>query len=87
MSTGEIAITGTGMAGDDITARAVLRLGLAVLGGGLMLSALGIWLVGDAQGGPGLALVKLGVSLFMMMAGLCCVSLSRRPRGRARRAG
>ncbi|MCT4610819.1 MAG: hypothetical protein N4A70_16645 [Pelagimonas sp.] len=53
------------------------RVILAVVGGALATSAFGIWLVPSAHGESGLMLMKLGVSLFMLLVGLCLLVISK----------
>jgi hypothetical protein len=55
----------------------LVRLVLLVAGCALVLSALGIWLVSATVPTPGLLLMKLGVSLFLVMCGLVLVTLAR----------
>ena len=57
------------------------KLLLAVIGSALAFSAFGLWLVPNATELPGMALIKLGLSLFMLISGMCCLVLARsRPR-------
>ena len=53
------------------------RMGLAVFGAGLSFSAFGLWLTPGANVEPELSLMKLGVSVFMLVAGVGCVIASR----------
>ena len=55
----------------------VLRLVLLCAGAGLAMSAFGIWLVGGGIGSPGLMLMKLGVSLFMLIVGMSMIVMSK----------
>lgn len=57
--------------------RVILRVILGVIGGGLSVSAFGLWLVPNAYHDPGLMLMKMGVSLFMLLAGLCLLVVAR----------
>ena len=50
---------------------------LMIVGFGLTLSAFGIWLVRGTEGAPELSLIKLGVSLFMLIAGMCLVVIAK----------
>jgi hypothetical protein len=50
---------------------------LLVLGSGLIMSAFGIWLVRGTADAPGLSLIKLGVSLFMLILGMCFVVIAK----------
>ncbi|QRF66234.1 hypothetical protein [Ponticoccus alexandrii] len=58
-----------------------MRVLLAVLGGALTLAAFGLWLVPVSGGMPMLFLPKLGISLVMLIAGMCFVVVGRGPRG------
>ncbi|ETA52012.1 hypothetical protein P279_10950 [Rhodobacteraceae bacterium PD-2] len=59
----------------------LVRVLLAVLGGALTLAAFGLWLVPVSGGMPMLFLPKLGISLVMLIAGMCFVVVGRGPRG------
>lgn len=65
--------------GADRVAGFALRVCLTVMGGGLTLAAFGIWLVPGSGDLPMLSLMKFGVSLFMLIAGMCCVVMGRDP--------
>ena len=55
----------------------VMRLALMLLGASLCASAFGLWLVPAASAVPELSLMKLGLSLFMLISGLCCLVLAK----------
>ncbi|MDJ0821509.1 MAG: hypothetical protein QNJ09_06815 [Paracoccaceae bacterium] len=55
----------------------VMRLALMLLGAALCASAFGLWLVPAASAVPELSLMKLGLSLFMLISGLCCLVLAK----------
>ena len=57
----------------------IIRLGLAIVGAALVFSAFGLWLVPGAAAMPGLSLMKLGISLFMLIFGMCCLVGARGP--------
>ncbi|MEN9059951.1 hypothetical protein [Ponticoccus litoralis] len=57
------------------------RVLLTVLGGALTLAAFGLWLVPVSGGMPMLFLMKLGISLVMLIAGMCCLVVTRGQRG------
>lgn len=48
------------------------------LGVVLCVAALGLWLVPGASFDPSLMLIKLGLSIFLMIGGLLCLSVARR---------
>lgn len=58
----------------------VLRLLLGLMGASLTLASFGLWLVPGDGDAPSLSLMKLGVSLFMLISGLCCLVISRAQR-------
>ncbi len=58
---------------------AISRFVLAMLGAALMSSSFALWLVPGTSGIPELSLIKLGLSVFMLIGGLGCIS-STRPR-------
>lgn len=55
----------------------VLRAVLLIVGSGLTLSAFGLWLMPGASHLPQVALIKLGLSLFFLIGGLCCITGAR----------
>lgn len=55
----------------------VIRFVLMCVGFALTMSAFGIWLVGQAGDAPSVLLMKLGVSLFMLIAGMCLVVIAK----------
>lgn len=67
----------TPRAGADRAANFVARAVLTVLGAALTLAAFGLWLVSGSGGLAGLFLMKLGVSLFMLIAGMCLLVIGR----------
>ena len=68
-----------------IGAGALMRVVGALCGLALVVSAFGIWLVPADLHYPELLLIKLGVSLFMLIVGLCCLSCARPVRKMPRR--
>ncbi|APZ54528.1 hypothetical protein [Salipiger abyssi] len=54
-----------------------LRAVLLVVGSGLTMAAFGLWLMPGASQLPELALIKLGLSLFFLIGGLCCITGAR----------
>ncbi|MCR8550185.1 hypothetical protein M4578_20385 [Salipiger sp. P9] len=71
--TAEITPIPTHAAAGDLLAL-TLRLGLLVVGAAMALSAFGLWLVPGASHLPELTLIKLGLSLFLLIGGLCCLT-------------
>jgi hypothetical protein len=57
------------------------RLFLGVVGTALAAASIGLWVVPGAEG-PGLALIKLGLSIFLAVCGLSCLACAPRRRGR-----
>ena len=55
----------------------VLQFLLMAMGFGLTMSAFGIWLVRGTYGTPDLMLIKLGVSLFMLISGMCMIVIAK----------
>lgn len=55
----------------------VFRIVLTFVGVVFLLSAFGLWLVPGATGPAALSLMRLGVSLFMLLSGMCCLSGAR----------
>jgi hypothetical protein len=55
----------------------VLRFALMLVGASMVLAAFGLWLVPTTQADPGMMLMKLGVSLFLLLAGLCLLVIGR----------
>ncbi len=66
---------------DDLRAgerpAAISRFVLALLGWGLMTASFAMWLGPTISGAPEVALMKLGLSVFMLIGGLCCVNSTR----------
>lgn len=58
------------------------RLLLGIAGWGLLFSAFGLWAVPGSDNVPELSLMKLGLSVFMLLTGLCCIVSTRRERDR-----
>ncbi|MBV2361367.1 hypothetical protein KUH32_16500 [Thalassococcus sp. CAU 1522] len=56
----------------------VTRLIVSIVGVALTASAFGIWLVPGDIRYPEMSLLKLGLSLFMLLSGLCCLTVLRR---------
>ena len=54
-----------------------LRGVLGLAGAALCVSAFGLWLVPGAAGMPELSLIKLGLSVYMLIGGLCCLVTAR----------
>ncbi len=50
---------------------------LSLLGSALMFSSFALWLVPGSSGLPELSLIKLGLSVFMLIGGLCCIASTR----------
>ncbi|MBB3985599.1 hypothetical protein GGQ68_001932 [Sagittula marina] len=44
------------------------------------MSAFGIWIVGNAEGSSDMMLMKLGVSLFMLIIGMCLIVVAKETR-------
>ena len=63
----------------DTRPRVFLRLGLGVLGWALLFSSFGLWAVPGSENAPELSLMKLGLSVFILIAGLCCIVSARPP--------
>jgi hypothetical protein len=61
----------------EFLASPLFRALLSVLGGALVVAAFGLWLMPFAQTAPMLLVMKFGVSLFMLIAGMCLVVLGR----------
>lgn len=61
----------------DLFPGLLARVLLGVLGCSLTISAFGLWMVPGPAEAPAMALMKLGVSLFMLIAGMCCLVISR----------
>lgn len=55
----------------------VLRFVLMCAGFGLTMSAFGIWLVASSHGAADMMLMKLGVSLFMLICGMCMIVVAK----------
>lgn len=55
----------------------MVRALLAVSGGALVIAAFGLWLMPGASVQPALMMMKLGVSLFMLISGMCLVVVGR----------
>ncbi|KMK67014.1 hypothetical protein [Puniceibacterium sp. IMCC21224] len=49
----------------------------AVAGSALLFSALGLWMVPSGAALPELTLMKLGLSVLMLVGGLCCLVSTR----------
>ncbi len=58
-------------------AHIVMRLAMCLVGASMCASAFGLWLVPVASAMPELSLMKLGLSLFMLISGLCCLVLAK----------
>ncbi|CUH80104.1 hypothetical protein [Tropicibacter naphthalenivorans] len=54
---------------------------LTVAGAALVMAAFGLWLVPGEPDAPALSLIRLGVSLFMLISGMCSLVISRSGRG------
>lgn len=61
----------------------IARISVAVLGAALVFAAFGVWLTPGASAAPELSLMKLGVSVFMLVAGMGCL-IAARPNVRER---
>ena len=59
------------------------RLFLGVVGTALTAWSVGMWVVPGSEG-PGLVLIKLGLSIFLAVCGLSCLACAPRRRGRGR---
>lgn len=59
----------------------VLRAALTLSGSLLALSAFGLWLTPGTVHTPELMPIRLGLSLFLLIGGLCCVHGGRNLRG------
>ncbi|ABF63779.1 hypothetical protein [Ruegeria sp. TM1040] len=44
---------------------------LRLLGGGMVLASTGLWLMPESGADPQMALIRIGVSVFLLFAGLC----------------
>lgn len=55
----------------------ITRAVLAVVGSALAFSAFALWLVPGSSNDPELSLMKLGLSLFMLIAGAACYLSAR----------
>ncbi|GAA4224660.1 hypothetical protein J4E08_01145 [Sagittula sp. NFXS13] len=66
----------------DVTpfGKLVLRYVLMAVGFALTMSAFGIWIVGNAEGSSDMMLMKLGVSLFMLIIGMCLIVVAKETR-------
>ena len=53
------------------------RLVLGITGWSLLFSAFGLWAVPGSANVPELSLMKLGVSIFMLIGGMCCIVRTR----------
>lgn len=58
----------------------MMRLVLTMLGSAMIIAAFALWVVPEATAKPELLLIKLGLSLFVLIAGLCCLVGSRNMR-------
>ncbi|WP_417722358.1 hypothetical protein [Salipiger sp.] len=58
----------------------LLRAALAVAGTGMSLAAFALWVMPGTSNLPELTLIKLGLSLFLLIGGLSCLTGSRRAR-------
>lgn len=58
--------------------RFVQRFLLSLFGFSTAIAAVGIWIISGASADPVMSMVKLGVSLFMLIAGLSCLLAARR---------
>lgn len=56
----------------------ILRLALSIIGCALGLSAFGLWLMPGTGGLPELSLMKLGLSLFMLLLGVCFLVMAEK---------
>ena len=66
----------------DSIASGIRRIALAVLGVALIVSSFGVWIMQSAYTPPELSLMKLGLSLLMLIAGLCFYVSARQVRPR-----
>ena len=55
----------------------VIRFVLMCVGFGLTMSAFGIWMVSSSHGAADMMLMKLGVSLFMLISGMCMITVAK----------
>ncbi|MFD1341793.1 hypothetical protein [Litorisediminicola beolgyonensis] len=53
------------------------RLLLGLVGAALVFSGFGVWLFPAAEDLPELTLMKLGVSVFMVTGGACCLAIAQ----------
>ncbi|MGH1413227.1 MAG: hypothetical protein ACRBB0_07020 [Pelagimonas sp.] len=57
--------------------RFIQKLVLSFVGCSMGMAGFGIWLVSSVAGDPGMLLIKLGLSIFMLIVGLCCMLIAR----------
>ncbi|SMX28643.1 hypothetical protein TRP8649_02768 [Pelagimonas phthalicica] len=53
------------------------RLFLSFIGAALIMAGFGVWLASSVAHDPQMLLIKLGISLFMLISGLCCLLVSK----------
>ncbi|WP_299928213.1 hypothetical protein [uncultured Pelagimonas sp.] len=75
----DIAMSQLAKQGSRLTAppRFLQKLILSFIGCTMGLAGFGIWLVSSVSGDPVMLLIKLGLSLFMLIVGLCCMLVAR----------
>ncbi len=75
----DIAMSQLAKQGPRIAApsRFLQKLILSFIGCTMGMAGFGIWLVSSVSGDPVMLLIKLGLSLFMLIVGLCCMLVAR----------
>ncbi|WP_299932858.1 hypothetical protein [uncultured Pelagimonas sp.] len=75
----DIAMSQLAKQGPRLTApsRFLQKLILSFIGCTMGMAGFGIWLVSSVSGDPVMLLIKLGLSLFMLIVGLCCMLVAR----------
>ena len=56
---------------------AMARIAFGIVGWSLLFSAFGLWAMPGSDNVPELSLIKLGLSVFMLIGGLCCIVSTR----------
>ncbi len=84
-SAGDVAQGSAGTA--NSVPNMIARLMLAVIGSAFVCSAFGLWLIPGDGVFPEMSLIKMGLSLFMLIGGMCCLVCAKSGGGRTRQFG